>query len=364
VEEVGLEFHTQDGVPYWAEDRCYAFTADEIDGLEAATNELHDLCLQAADQIVRRNWHAKLGIPEWAVGYVSTVWERGDPTFVGRFDLAYDGSGPPKLLEYNADTPTSLVEAAVAQWFWLNDVKPGADQFNSIHERLIAAWKALAPHVAQSGMVHFASQHESTEDRITADYLRDTCQQAGIATVPLDVSQIGWNGSRFTDLEERPIQAMFKLYPWEWMLADEFGRHAVTDTTGFIEPAWKMLLSNKAILPILWELFPDHPHLLPAYFTPERLAGKYVRKPFLSREGLNVAIVSGSNSVATQGPYDEKQSIYQAIAPLAHNDGHYAVLGSWVIAGESAGIGIREDTSAVTGNLSRFVPHYFTASKS
>jgi glutathionylspermidine synthase len=104
--------------------------------------------------------------------------------------------------------------------------------------------------------------------------------------------------------------------------------------------------------------------LLPAYFTPERLAGKYVRKPFLSREGLNVAIVSGSNSVATQGPYDEKQSIYQAIAPLAHNDGHYAVLGSWVIAGESAGIGIREDTSAVTGNLSRFVPHYFTASKS
>jgi glutathionylspermidine synthase len=362
VEEVGLEFHTQDGVPYWAEDRCYAFTADEIDGLEAATNELHDLCLQAADQIVRHNRHSMLGIPEWAVGYVNAVWERRDPTFVGRFDLAYDGSGPPKMLEYNADTPTSLVEAAVAQWFWLNDVKPGADQFNSIHERLIEAWKALAPHVAQSGKVHFASQQDSDEDRITSDYLRDTCQQAGIATVPLDVSQIGWNGSRFTDLEERPIQAMFKLYPWEWMLADEFGRHAVTDTTGFIEPAWKMLLSNKAILPILWELFPDHPNLLPAYFTPERLAGKYVRKPFLSREGLNVAIVGGPSSVATPGPYDEKQSIYQAIAPLAHHDGHYAVLGSWVIAGESAGIGIREDTSAVTGNLSRFVPHYFTAS--
>jgi glutathionylspermidine synthase len=34
----------------------------------------------------------------------------------GRFDLAYRGDGPPKLLEYNADTPTALFEAAVVQW--------------------------------------------------------------------------------------------------------------------------------------------------------------------------------------------------------------------------------------------------------
>lgn len=362
VEEVGLSFHTQDGVPYWAEDRCYAFTADEIDGIEALTNELHRLCLEAAEQIVRRNWHSRLAIPEWAVDYVNAVWERGDPTFIGRFDLAYDGSGPPRMLEYNADTPTSLVEAAVAQWFWLNDVKPGADQFNSIHERLIAAWKALAPHVAQSGRIHFASQQDSDEDRITVDYLRDTCQQAGIQTVSLDVSEIGWNGSRFTDLEERPIQALFKLYPWEWMLSDEFGRNVVKDTTGFIEPAWKMLLSNKAILPILWELFPDHPNLLPAYFSPEKLTKGHVRKPFFSREGLNVSITGGGMPVSTGGPYDESRSVYQEIAPLYKKDGYYAVLGSWVIAGEAAGLGIREDTNPVTGNLSRFVPHYFMPS--
>jgi glutathionylspermidine synthase len=359
VEEVGLEFHTQDGVPYWAEDRCYAFTVEEIDGIEALTNDLHKLCLDAVEQIVRRGWHSRLAIPEWVVPYVNMVWERGDPSFIGRFDLAYDGLSAPKLLEYNADTPTSLVEAAVAQWFWLNDVKPGADQFNSIHERLIEAWKALKPHVAISGQVHFASHRDTVEDRITADYLRDTCEQAGIRTVPLDVAEIGWNGKRFTDMQERPIQALFKLYPWEWMLADQFGRHVLSDTTGFIEPAWKMLLSNKAILPILWELFPDHPNLLPAYFSPEKLAGKHVRKPFFSREGLNVSIVGGDAAVNTGGPYDETHSIYQAIAPLYRQDEHYAVLGSWIIAGEAAGMGIREDTNPVTGNLSRFVPHYF-----
>ena len=51
----------------------------------------------------------------------------------------YDGKAPPRLLEYNADTPTALLEASVAQWFWLQDCFPTADQFNSIHERLIDA---------------------------------------------------------------------------------------------------------------------------------------------------------------------------------------------------------------------------------
>jgi glutathionylspermidine synthase len=67
VEDVGLEFHTQDGVPYWAEDRCYAFTVEEIDGIEALTNDLHKLCLDAVEQIVRRGWHSRLAIPEWGL---------------------------------------------------------------------------------------------------------------------------------------------------------------------------------------------------------------------------------------------------------------------------------------------------------
>ena len=48
-----------------------------------------------------------------------------------------------------------------------------------------------------------------------------------------------------------------------------------------------------------------------------------------------------------------------ADAPLPDFDGHHPVIGSWVIANQAAGIGIREDTSPITGNNSRFVPHYF-----
>jgi glutathionylspermidine synthase len=51
--------------------------------------------------------------------------------------------------------------------------------------------------------------------------------------------------------------------------------------------------------------------------------------------------------------------IYQQYCAPPNFDGNYPVLGSWVIDGESAGIGIRESNTLVTGNFSRFVPHIF-----
>jgi len=84
---------------------------------------------------------------------------------------------------------------------------------------------------------------------------------------PIAVPQVGWNGRRFTDTDEMPIRVMSKLYPWEWMVREEFGAHVLTDTTAFIEPAWKMILSNKMLLPLLWEGFPGHANLLPAFDT-------------------------------------------------------------------------------------------------
>ena len=57
-------------------------------------------------------------------------------------------------------------------------------------------------------------------------------------------------------------------------------------------------LSNKGILPLLWEMFPDHPNLLPAYFEDDPESGKlgdsFARKPLYSREGANVALVSAA----------------------------------------------------------------------
>jgi glutathionylspermidine synthase len=61
----------------------------------------------------------------------------------------------------------------------------------------------------------------------------------------------------------------------------------------------------------------------------------------------------------TDGGYGEEGHIYQAPAALPEFDGNRPVFGVWMVDHEAAGLGIREDTCRITGNLSRFVPHFF-----
>jgi glutathionylspermidine synthase len=356
--EAGLLWHSGEQ-PYWNEAAFYEFTAHEVEILETVTHQLAGMALAAAQHIIDQKLYAKMGIPESAVGLIEKSWECEPPSLYGRFDLAYDGVHPPKLLEYNADTPTSLLEAAAVQWYWLEDVFPDADQFNSIHERLIARWKELAPYLPD-GRVDFCSM-DDLEDGMTTAYLMDTAQQAGLTSSMFPVSEVGWNGEAFVAPDDRLLGAIFKLYPWEWMVREEFGKHLGASKTTWIEPAWKMLLSNKGILPVLWELHPGHPNLLAASFDSPGTMAAWVRKPLLGREGANVTLHSPSASFETDGDYGAEGFIYQELAPLRRFHGMYPVIGSWVIghaAGDCAGgIGIRESDTPIITNISQFVPH-------
>lgn len=359
VESAGMSYHTIDGSVYWDESACYRFTSREIDELERASATLYDLCCQAAEEVIRNDRFAELQIPEQFRSYLVRSWEEDEPSLYGRFDLCYGGTDPPKMLEFNADTPTALLEAAVVQWFWLQERFPEADQFNSIHEKLVAAWQSWP---IRPQLLHFASAAESAEDLGNLEYLRDTAIQAGMATQRLFIEEIGWDSAsrQFVDLDNQPIEMLFKLYPWEWLLQEQFGAFVPAGGVSFIEPFWKLIMSCKGILPLLWELFPGHPNLLPAYFDEERFPGDRVIKPLYSREGGNVQLFRGNEMIASAGSYGKEGTICQKYQPLPCFDGNYPVIGSWIIGGEPAGIGIREDRTEITSNNSRFIPHYFT----
>jgi glutathionylspermidine synthase len=360
VEEAGLLWHSGQQ-SYWSESAFYEFTAGDIELLESATNGLAEMALAAAQRIINTKSYAQLGIPENAIALIENSWTAEPPSLYGRFDLAYDGVHPPKLLEYNADTPTSLLEAAAVQWYWLQDVFPNADQFNSIHERLIARWKEIAPYLP-GRRIDFCSM-DDLEDGMTVTYLMDTARQAGLAASVFPIDEIAWDGERFLGPDARPLEAIFKLYPWEWMVREEFAAHIGRARTIWIEPAWKMLLSNKGILPVLWELYPGHPNLLASQFGSPGEMAQWVRKPLLGREGANITLHSSTGAIETGGDYGEEGFIYQELAPMGQFDGRFAVIGSWVI-GEgddvaAGGIGIRESESPIITNTSHFVPHLF-----
>lgn len=365
--EHGFDFHSIDGDPYWDESAYYQFTLRQVeDDLEDPVEEIENLCFAVVERAVAdEEVLRRLAIPEIYWEYVAGSWNRQEKNFYGRMDFSYDGNGPAKLLEYNADTPTALYESSIFQWVWLEQaleremVPAGCDQFNSLHERIVET----LGNFGIEGKLHLACAGGSEEDRGTIAYLEDCAKQGGLETALMEIETIGIDPEgRFTDPDDHLINTLFKLYPWEWLFAEEFAQHIPNSGTLFIEPAWKAILSNKGLLALLWEMFEGHPNLLPAYFEGDpaaaALSDTYVRKPLYSREGQNIELIRGGNSeIPHTGPYGEEGHIVQAFHPLPDFDGCYPMAGCWLVASRAAGMCIREDRTLVTGDDARFIPH-------
>ncbi len=365
AESVGFTFHTFDGEPYWDESAYYQFSLRQIEqDLESPTEEIHQMAMSLLPDILQSEQLLRqLDVPAQYWDWLADSWRSHQPHLYGRMDLVYDGTGPAKLLELNYDTPTSLYETGFFQWVWLEDqlvrgkLPAGADQFNSLQDQLehrFASLNLLQP-------LYFSAVSDSIEDKGTVHYLMDIATQAGIDARFLPLEQVGEVAGQLVDDANFPLQTWFKLYPWEFMLREDFGAHLKTSKTCYLEPAWKMLLSNKGILPLLWQKYPNHPNLLPAFFDDkpqDSLPAGWVRKPLFSREGANIELVDHQGQrLQVEGPYHDSGYVRQAFQPLPKFGDSYTLIGSWLVGDSAAGIGIREDNSLITKDSSRFLPH-------
>lgn len=376
LQDVGFDYYdlpSSDGSHYWSDNVAYEFSLAEIDRIEDAANELQAMCMDFVADEIKQGDYSYYRFTDLQCQLIESSWKNGALPLYGRFDLGYDGSNL-KMFEYNADTPTSLLESAVVQWQWLEQVEGLAhrDQFNWIHEELLTRLQMLRQQ-SDSGDFHFSAMREAgREDWGNLDYLADVAFNAGWQIHELAIEDIGFDAEtkQFVDLNNAPIEHLFKLYPLEWMTQTEFAPHMLNANTQFFEPAWKLLLSNKALLPKLWAKHKNHPLLLPAYFNRSDIdarQGVWVKKPLLGREGANISYFEKRNGLefAAKGSehsafYDNSGYIFQEKFELPNFDGMYPMLGVWVVGNIACGMGIREDFTAVTGNDSHFVPHYFT----
>ena len=399
-----------DGSPdYWREGPYFELTPREIELLEEAAQAVFSMCDEAGDWLCEHpEMMLRMGIPVWAhQAIIDSWWRQGKNkewygSVYGRFDVAFGGLDHhdppyriPRFYEFNADTPTCVIESSQCQWTWHEQTQQGNDQWNGLFEALVAAWKRNLQHIetalGHKPMVYFACSNDepSGEDEMNLVHLQDACDKAGYATRRIYIEDVGLgNDGRFYDnskaYENEPVhlEVIFKLYPWEYMLEQEFGQAAFKDManiegvdgsyaggTFWIEPPYKLLWSNKALFAVLWQLFGDDPrgrYLLPTYFEgeqPESMTD-YVRKPFLGREGANVEIFrNGEQMLSIPGHYDTSSCVVQAFHPLpafyhgSEETPLHPMCGIWMADGEPVALGIRECEGLVTDNSSFFIPH-------
>ena len=349
--------------PYWDESVHYVFDMAEILSLEADVELLHSMCLEAVDHVVTTERFRDFALPEWCWEQVAASWRRGDPHLYGRFDLRYDGSGPAKLMEYNADTPTTLLEASICQWYWLKDVHPDDDQWNSLHEKLVERWGEIAAKLPRNE-AHFCwSQADPTgEDHVTVAYLQESAAEAGLDTIGLAIEQLGWDSAldRFVDLEEAPIGDGEQALPvgvdprrrlrqarHPQPAGDDVDRAAVEDAA-VEQGAARGALGDVPRAPEPAARLAGRPRACSPSTSASRCSAARAPTSRSSRPGYETE---------TGGVYGEEGYVYQLFDPLPEFDGYRPALGAWIVGDTSAGLGIRETTGLITDNGAAFVPH-------
>ena len=358
-----LEPGAAGGAPYWNTEAAYALTADEAARWLQAADTVHALCLRAIDAVIAAGDYAPFGIQSAnMVSAIEQSWRARETAFVGRMDFTLDGNGVPRLLDYEADGPVCMPEASYLQWEWFESWKAahgagGEDQENLIYEKLLDMWRKLRLGgrlaIASGGDADGDGAPLDTAERFTAEWLADTAGEVGLDLHRCGIAQVGWDTEalRFTDAGDAVLELLVKLYPWHWMEREQNIDALPASRTRILPQPWTRLLADKALLAVLWTMFPDCPFLLPAALEPGVLDGPVVSKPRRGWDGEGVSL-PGQPAAREHGPL-----LWQAHCPLPLLDGVHAAPSVWMVDGAAAGLSFRESPTPVTRIDARFVPH-------
>lgn len=346
----------------------------------------------------------ELGLPEAAFGALQLRFDDTVPTMIGRFDFALTPDGP-KMLEFNSDTPTGIVEA-----FHVNgricEAYGAVDPNEGCRMALAAAFERMLRLYREAGYaarrVVFSALDWHEEDAGTTRYLLQQSGVAGAGFVPLaDLRVEGdrlWAPSLLPEgtavaagepPSMQPVDVLYRLHALEKLAEDRdtdgypTGEHAlrlIADRRlAIMNPPSGFVAQTKALQALIWnlheagEFFTEEEHdtirryMLPTYLEPCFEAGMpYVAKPILGREGSGVTIYDGSGAAresSGENEYADQPMVYQQYTELppvrvetasGPFDGRL-LWGCFLIDGRGSAVVTRVG-GTITNNLSYYLP--------
>ncbi len=362
VKQMGWEWVVEEECQTYLSGEAVILSQASADALLEAATTLYQMMVEAVPDDLPDDFLRKMGLPERLWRGVRHSWN--DDRYwhlYGRFDFAQTADGI-KLLEFNADTATSIPETAVVQWASLAAAgKNNSQQANGLYEALVEqfrTWLGLNPELEPALLLVYLGG--SKEDYTNCQVLAEAAREAGFEThvCPVDemeVSTLGAERGIWAQIgaeQWRRFPFLFKLVPWELfaqlepdLCADvidlQFSRTVV-----IANPLYSLIFQSKGFMAWLWQQFPYHPLLLRTEF--QSFSGKSVEKPFFGREGQNITVRQNTDISSTTGEYRNQPHIYQAWADLPRDANGYLYQAGVFWAGEGCAIGFRRERGIIT----------------
>jgi len=365
--------------------RYFAIAETARAELRRATNELHALFLHATAYVLSDDSRLeRFRIPRALWPKIHQSWDnRRTQLITGRFDFSLTESGL-KVYEYNCDSASCHMEAGRIQGRWAEHYgcDDGDDPGAKLQERLARAWRQSDV----DDILHIM-RDEDPEETYHALFMRDAMSEAGIdSRIIRGLGNLHWEADGgIADADGVRVKWVWKTWAWESAL-DQLRAECEDDEVQLeqlraartalarprlvdvllrrdvmvYEPLWTLIPSNKAILPVLWQMFPEYPYLLESSYelTDELRQSGYVVKPIVGRGGANISIFDRGDKLRaeTSGRFDDRDQIYQELFPLPKSGGFNVQLSTFTAAGRYAGACIRVDESPVITMESENLP--------
>jgi len=367
----------EDTLPYITNEMVVVSETEAEKYFDAA-NELYEMYIAAAQHVIDNERYAELGIPVNLIELIEESWENDANWHIyGRFDISGGIDGKPiKLIEFNADTATCIPETAVVQWASLKaNYLDESQQFNTLYETFVEKFRELHlqnPSFEKTLLI--STMKGFPEDETNMQVLGEAAKEAGFKVVFDFIENVEFSANEgiFKQNPENgnfmKYDFWFKLIPWEYIgwdepeLAQILTEISKNKKAVILNPAYTLLFQSKAILKVLWELYPNHPLLLETSY--QSILGKTcVEKVLFGREGANVRIItpSGTTETSTEGEYFEQKTVFQEytefIKDTAGNSReafHYQA-GVFFV-GEACGLGFRKG-GKILDNKAQFCGH-------
>ncbi|MGG0154535.1 glutathionylspermidine synthase family protein [Bacillus mycoides] len=310
---------------------------------------------------------------------------------ISRFDFALTEDNRIKMLEFNSDTPTFIVEC-----FQMNGKvceELDYDDPNANQERLLSSGITKAVMEFTKGMedpnVVFTAHLEHIEDWNTTMYLSGLCH---VENKVMPMTELRITDDALVDRDGLPIDVLYRqTYPIEDLIEDQDPETG--DLVGvellqlvkegklfIINPLSAFLLQPKSIQCLIWGLAEEgafytseeqkwiKEYMLPTYLEPDLFLGKspFVQKPSFGREGDTITIRDKDTNIMIRNAHETYKSslpIFQKYIelPVVFLETEKGieklsyVFGAFLIAGKASSIGIRAGEK-ITGNESYYLP--------
>jgi len=344
----------------------------EANHLSQAAETIFNLYEKALQYVVHNNQWDRLDIPEEIIPLIELDFDRGVPHICGRMDFAGGIEGLPlKLIEFNADTPAVMPESAFIQKWMLEPVIHQykgqlnylVDDLTQVFRDMKAKFPKLLPTLLMTSLGH-------EEDILNLAIIEDAAKAAGFATDYADLEEVIFaDDGVYLDNERgyTRYNFIYKMVPWEIIMFEEpelldiLVNLSINHGLVVLNPAYSIALQSKHMLSVLYELFPDHPYLLPTYDKVDKLQGKkYVSKVNFGRQGENIQIISakGKKVAETKGDFGHYSRVYQEFAEMyADEDGDIYQASMYTARGNASCLSFRRRDAMIIDDDSEFVAH-------